>query len=396
VFDDRIEEDTKYTYRVISINSTGTSDPSNEISITLHTPPNPPRNVTATIGDGTVTINWIQPIPRRYSPVINYNITILVDDEWVTPFDEIDANTTSYVYNGINGEEYVFRLRASNEYGESEYVEITRTPGRAPDPPENVDASFVYNNVSIAWDEPAENGGYQIIRYRIFRSEDSGEFIEIAYQNYLTHRMIDENVEPGVEYEYYVTAENQMGRSQPSNSSIALTSIIYDPPPAPEIYLTTKGILYIKIHWRMPEYEGPPLTKFVVISEWSEIGPKRNFSIDLEPDKFSYNDTDIQFDVNYTYRVIAVNEIGESESSNLIDIRVRNLTEPPPNETVKQKKGNRALIFGLVAGLVIILAAGVAYFVITKRGPYDLPPEEFELDPEELNSSIDANDRRGS
>jgi hypothetical protein len=389
VFDSFIDEDRKYSYRIVAINSIGRSEPSEVRSIILHGPPNPPRNVTSTIGDGVVTINWIHPIPKRYSPVTNYNITcFLFNETWFPPSTVISANETSFTYHASNGIPVIARLWAHSDHGDSEYVEIARTPGRAPDPPVNAVSSFIDNGVNITWDQPLDDGGYQIIWYRIFRSVNSGEFEEIVYLNYLTFEFTDDNVEQGVSYEYFITAENVLGRSERSNSTTAFDPIIYYPPPAPEIYLTTKGILYIHIHWSLPKYEGPQITKFIVHRNWSEGGPDQNLSIDVNPVEFSYNDTDIVFDVNYTYMVTAVNDIGESNSSNIIDIRVRNLTEPAPNGTTKRENENRALIFGLIGAFVIIAMAGVVYFVMTKRGPYELPSEEFEIEPEELNSSI--------
>lgn len=309
------------------------------------------------------------------------------------PLIMIPNDTTSYTFNGDNGKSYVFRLWASNEHGESEYTEITGIPGRTPDPPIDVIASFIDKNVSIRWAPPADDGGYQIVRYRIYRNEDGGEFKEIASVNYLTFDHIDLDVEQGVTYEYYITAENVLGRSGRSSSATAFDPIIYSPPSAPEIYLTTKGILYIKIHWRMPLLAGPEITKFIVYREWSEGGPIQNTTIEIDPEEFSYNDTAIVYDVNYTYRVAAVNVIGGSDPSNMITIRVRNLTEPAPNTTTTLKKGNKALIFGLIAGLMILAAAGIVYFVMTKRGPYELPPDEFEIEAEPLSSSIDPNYR---
>jgi hypothetical protein len=83
--------------------------------------------------------------------------------------------------------------------------------------------------------------------------------------------------------------------------------------------------------------------------------------------------------------------------SNMITIRVRNLTEPSDNGTGSRKKGpNQALILGIVGALIILSIAGVIYFVMTKRGPYELPPDEFELEPEGLSSSIDSKDRGSS
>jgi hypothetical protein len=255
----------------------------------------------------------------------------------------------------------------------------------------------VDGNVILAWDIPLDDGGYPVIKYHLFRASRFEEHKELAVLNYLKSTYIDYEIVPGEMYSYYITADNILGTSEPSDSSGISIPDVWFPPPIPQIYLTTKGILYIKIHWKVENPGQSLIFDFIVYKVWDEDGDIRSDRIHVGGDTFSYNDTDIEFDVNYTYQVTAVNPGWESEKSNLIDIRVRNLSEPAPNKTVTKKKGpNRALIFGLVLASIIIIIAGVAYFVMTKRGPYELPLEEFELDPEELENARITDDRGGS
>ncbi|MEN8209925.1 MAG: fibronectin type III domain-containing protein, partial [Candidatus Fermentibacteria bacterium] len=248
----------------------------------------------------------------------------------------------------------------------------------------------------LSWYAPINNGGYDIIRYHIYRAEGEGEFSRIDSTNHLKRSCIDEDVAQDVLYGYYLTAENELGESEPSQIQPFIQPIVYDPPPAPEIYLTTKGILYIHIHWRIEEFDSLPITEFIVYRNWSEGGQDHGEAYNITPDQMSYNDSNIQFDINYTYQVTAVNLAGESLRSNLIDIRVRNLTKPPPNTTTTTKKGlNLALIYGLIGTAIILIAAGVIYFVMTKQSGFEPPPEEFEMEPDPLVSSVTRNDRGG-
>jgi len=102
------------------------------------------------------------------------------------------------------------------------------------------------------------------------------------------------------------------------------------------------------------------------------------------------NDSDIDYDVNYTYRVTAVNRIGESQKSDAVTIRVRYLTEPSNDNTTTRGKGdNRALILGIVGSLIIVAISAVLYYLMTGKGQIEPPPDEEEYQ-REMSKGVGA------
>ncbi len=110
-----LTQGTTYYFEVTAVNSYGESAASNEVSVIPGTPP-PPTGVTATGGDGQVTISW-----SSVSCATSYNIY------WSTNFNvtpqngiEITGAKSPYIQTGLtNGQTYYYVVTAVNSYGES-------------------------------------------------------------------------------------------------------------------------------------------------------------------------------------------------------------------------------------------------------------------------------------
>ncbi len=83
-----------------------------------------------------------------------------------------------------------------------------------PLPPNNLSASIKEGKIYLSWKGPVDNGGVNITSYRIYRSEDGKDFVKIAEIKNTTY--VD-TVEKGGKYEYYVTAVNDIGKSEKSD-----------------------------------------------------------------------------------------------------------------------------------------------------------------------------------
>ena len=122
---------TTYYYVVTSVNKDGESTPSPQVSATLALPG--PTGVTATPGNGQVTIAW-----TAVADVTSYNIY------WSTTPGVTTANGTKitgaaspYVQTGlINGTTYYYVVTAVGGAGESApSSEVSAIPSAAPTPP---------------------------------------------------------------------------------------------------------------------------------------------------------------------------------------------------------------------------------------------------------------------
>lgn len=88
--------------------------------------PDVPGNLTATAGDGTVTLKWTAPADDGGREILGYKVWR--DDE--TPVT-VDDQTHQYTFTGLtNGKEYIFQIVAFNEMGDSAVASVTATPKR--------------------------------------------------------------------------------------------------------------------------------------------------------------------------------------------------------------------------------------------------------------------------
>jgi len=111
---------TTYYFVVTAVNSSGESAESTEVSATPQaavSPPSAPLNVTATGGDGQVTISW-----DAVAGATSYNIYMdTVSGVSVSNYASMQSTTTtSYTWSGLtNGTTYYFVVTAVNSSGES-------------------------------------------------------------------------------------------------------------------------------------------------------------------------------------------------------------------------------------------------------------------------------------
>ncbi|MGA1793995.1 MAG: fibronectin type III domain-containing protein [Thermoplasmatota archaeon] len=369
--------DREFGYHVVSMNETSSSRQSMNASLILYASPNAPLNLTYEPGDGKIFLKWVPPVPRIYSGIDGYRVRIFFEGEWTEPSATGPGDSTSWEITGLqNGKEYIVRLFAFNEHGDSEFTEIMFRPGRPPDPPSNVGIRFMGRDAELTWNAPKDNGGFPVTRYFVIRQVEDGPEVSVAAKDPNDRSYSDHGLEEGIHYHYNIRAENELGLSEKSTVVTAFTPIIYTVPQAPTIHRYFTGQLWIRIEWKPPrEQGGAPVLEYVIYRTNLDNGRFENITR-VDANTTSLNDTDIEFNINYTYRVSAVNRIGESGKSNSVTLSVRNASEPlPTNGTVRERKNNRAIIFGMIAGIVIVAAAMGIYFVMTYRGRIEPPPD---------------------
>ena len=212
---------TTYFYKVSAVNVVGEGSLSAEASATPTAPvatvPGAPTGLTATPGNGQVSLSWTAPASNGGSAISGYRI-YRATVAGAESYTGITVTGTSYTNTGLtNGTTYYYKVSAENDVGEGSLsAEASATPATAPSSPLSLTAmQHKAKGVVLTWAAPTSSGGFAIMGYRIYRSTASGsEVFFVAVGSVLTYR--DTSTTKGVRYYYTVTAVNAIGESPPS------------------------------------------------------------------------------------------------------------------------------------------------------------------------------------
>ncbi len=196
-----------------------------EIIDPTNTVPSEPQNLYTHSGDNYIELFWAPPEKDGGSEITTYNIyrSKLAGLYDGNPYATL-GNVIQYVDINVNyGETYDYKVAAINKNGEGDLSEeVSVTQGEkffVPSAPLNLHAKHEENQITIQWDPPRLDGGVVIQQYQIHRNYEPDVISSIPY--YIVaggaDSYIDDNIELGETYYYYVTAVNSEGLSNPSN-----------------------------------------------------------------------------------------------------------------------------------------------------------------------------------
>lgn len=177
-------------------------------------------------------------------------------------------------------------------------------------PPASLKAVAGDAAVSLTWDVPSTDGGYQDDSYRIFRSANGGTMTFIGGSS--QENFSDPTAVNGTTYTYAVLTRNGAGDS-------ALSDVVQATPVAetltapgvPTAFHATGSYLVAQLSWSPPAYDGgTPVTAYRVLR--STVSGGETAIIDLPGTARSYTDQAVEAQTRYYYTVRAVNAIGAS------------------------------------------------------------------------------------
>ncbi|KAG7276468.1 hypothetical protein CRUP_033906, partial [Coryphaenoides rupestris] len=173
----------------------------------------------------------------------------------------------------IEGNEYIFRVRAENKMGPGPAVQSEaivagtqfNVPG-APDTPEIT--KIAKEEMSVEWSEPDRDGGKPITGYLLEKKEEHAvRWSPVNKDAIPGNRLTVTGLLPLHEYQYRVKAVNEIGVGAASKPSRAITAKDAIEPPAPptnmKVLDSTKST--ISLGWTKPVSDGGvPLIGYVV------------------------------------------------------------------------------------------------------------------------------------
>uniref|UniRef100_A0A3P8SQZ9 Fibronectin type-III domain-containing protein n=1 Tax=Amphiprion percula TaxID=161767 RepID=A0A3P8SQZ9_AMPPE len=299
------------------------------------------------------TLTWGPPQENGGAEIMHYIVEKRETSRlaWTLVYGDMKA-TTCKVTKLLKGNEYIFRVRGVNKYGDGEALESEATkamdPFTVPAAPTSVQVTSVTSEaMTICWERPVSDGGSSISGYVIEKREKTGlRWCRVNKKPVYDLRVKASHLREGCEYEYRVFAENAAGLSAPS-IACPLTKaedpqFLPSPPAKPKIVDSTKTT--VTLSWNKPLFDGgAPVTGYRV--EYRK-------TLDDEWIVGVQNTKNTEFTVvgltpgtEYVFVVKSINKIGVSESSPESDKQVakERVEEPvfdisPPAGEVQFKK----------------------------------------------------------
>lgn len=284
------------------------------------------------------TITWGPPQENGGAEIMYYIVEKRETSRlaWTLVYGDMKA-TTCKVTKLLKGNEYIFRVRGVNKYGEGEALESE--PSKAMDPftvpaaPTGVEVTSVTSEaMTICWERPVSDGGSSIAGYVIEKREKTGlRWCRVNKKPVYDLRVKASHLREGCEYEYRVFAENSAGLSAPS-IPCPLTKaedpqFLPSPPAKPKIIDSTKTT--VTLSWNKPLFDGgAPVTGYRV--EYRKSFDDEWFVGVQNTKNTEFTVVGLTPGTEYVFVVKSINKIGASEPSPETDKQVAKEREEEP------------------------------------------------------------------
>ena len=178
----------------------------------IETVPSAPQNLTATPGDGRVTLTWGEPEEVGGAWIFRYEYSFSEAGQSSETIISTGMNLSVTVDDLTNGTEYVFAVRAANNIGESVWETVTATPAAMPDAPQDLTAAPGDGQVALFWNAPADDGGAEITGYQYRYAEGTSVPADTDWNSAdLFRSAVVSDLTNGTVYAFEVRAVNSAG-----------------------------------------------------------------------------------------------------------------------------------------------------------------------------------------
>ena len=298
----------------------------------------PTRLVAIPVSDAQIDLSWEAPISRGGASITGYQLQVSEDEgtTWMDLYMTAAAMLT-YEHRGLTrGATRYYRIAAINSVGRGIYSSAVSTattydvPAEAP----NLMATAVSGNqIDLFWQAPASTGGTSITGYQLQVSEDEGiTWVDLYMTAATTLTYEHRGLTRGATRYYRVAAVNSVGVGVYSSAVPSATT--YDVPTAPtNLRATAVSDAQIDLSWTVLSDGGSVIRGYTL--EWSTTGAT-SFGeriTGIAASASSYAHTGLEAGTEYSYRLIAINAIGDSEPSNESSATTQGVPTAPTNLT---------------------------------------------------------------
>nr|XP_040019184.1 titin-like [Gasterosteus aculeatus aculeatus] len=269
------------------------------------------------------SVSWGPPQETGGAEIIHYVVEKCETSRvaWTLVHSDIVA-TTCKIAKLLKGNEYLFRVRAVNKYGEGETLESepikAMDPFTIPSAPTDVEVTNVtIEAMTICWKRPASDGGSHISGYIIERREKQGvRWVRVNKKPVYDLRVKASGLHEGCEYEFRVCAENAAGLSEPSlPSPLTLADdpkFLASPPAKPTISDSSRSS--ITLTWNKPLFDGGAVVTGYKVE--FRKSAEEDWTVGVHnTDKTEFTVTGLVSGMEYVFIVRSINKVGVSEPS---------------------------------------------------------------------------------
>jgi subtilisin family serine protease len=322
-----------HQYRVLAVNSVGTSSPSVSVVVTPRrsTAPSAPSQLVATAGRESVSLVWAAPVDNGGATVVDYIVEYSVNSSVWNVFNEGISTARSLTVSGlVGGIAHSFRVRAVNSVGTSDASnEATAIPiaVAVPGTVRFLQAVAGLEMVSLYWSSPIDSGGSAISGYRIEQSTDGGSTYSLVKENNASTRYAALTaLTGGVEHLFRVSALNSAGAGAPV--VVRATPRAAAVPSAPRFLSGSVGFESVTLSWNSPlSNGGRGIIEYRVEksddsgSTWGQVAATTwtHRYVTISP---------LAGGVPLQFRVVAVNSVGGGAPSNIVTLSPRSISAP--------------------------------------------------------------------
>ena len=265
-----------YTFQARAHNRTGGGA---SAQVSAWTYPAAPVNLTATPGNGIVSLTWDDP---ANDSITRYEFQQKTGGSWNdtwTPIPSSGASTTQHVASGslVNGTAYTFRVRAYSAGAGDVSAEVTATPQASPDIPTGLSATatgIASATVNWSYTNTALIDKFQA-RYRAGNGA-WGDWADVA-KTTMTYE-VTSDLTHGTVYTFEIQAVNNQSVAGPAGQARAATA-----PAKPAGLAAAPSLQQATLNWDNPAY--PSITAW----QYRQAKPKGGlvaFGGDGEADLF--------------------------------------------------------------------------------------------------------------
>lgn len=221
-----LDNGTTYSVRVRAVNSVGIGAVVASDFVAAGAPPEPPTNVVATFGFGSVTLDFTPSGPGQ-GDAFGYLYTLDGGAQWTSASP---ISPTRVRIDGlVNGQTYTLQLCGSNAFGLGPAsAPVTGTPHGPPAAPAIAPVELGLNSITIPFTAPADDGGTAVTNYAY--SLDDGATWTAASPATTTSPLVVAGLEGGRSVTVRLAAINSDGRGDPSTGSSTVTVKSFDAP----------------------------------------------------------------------------------------------------------------------------------------------------------------------